>query len=98
VHDGVEVQVEDRLLAGSQPGGDHLGVQRGQERPLVVVGQPVGVAGERGFLRQHRQAGQQRGGRVGQQVIDVAHAPGPGELEGQQDSSQDTAGMTRVLG
>jgi hypothetical protein len=46
--------------------------------------QPVGVIGERGFLRQHRQAGQQRGGGVGEQVIDVRHPPGPGELEGEQ--------------
>src|SRR5260370_10266449 len=29
------------------PGGDHPGVQGGQERALVVVGQPVGVIGER---------------------------------------------------
>ncbi len=55
-----------------------------RERALVVVGQPVGVVGERGLLRQDRQAGQERGGRVAQQVIDVGHAPGSGELEGQQ--------------
>jgi hypothetical protein len=50
VHDGVEVQVEDRLLAAGQPVLDHGGVQRGQEPLLVVVGQPVGVAGQRGLL------------------------------------------------
>ncbi len=85
VHDRVEVQVEDRFLAGGEPGGDHLGVQGGQERPLVVVGQPVGVAGERGFLRQDGQPGQQRRGRVrDQQVIDVGDPAGGGELERQQ--------------
>ena len=39
VHDGVEVQVEDGLVAGGQAGADHRGVQGGQEPPLVVVGQ-----------------------------------------------------------
>jgi hypothetical protein len=84
VHDRVEIQVENCLLAGGQPAGDHPGVQRREERALVVVGQPVGVVGQRGFLRQGRQAGQERGGRVAQQVIDVADAPGGGELEGEQ--------------
>jgi len=37
VHDGVEVQVEDGLVAGGQAGADHPGIQRGQETPLVVV-------------------------------------------------------------
>ena len=50
----------------------------------MVVRQPVGVVGERGLLRQDRQAREQRGSRVGEQVIDVGHAPGGGELEGQQ--------------
>src|SRR5258706_611044 len=80
----MEVQVEDRLLAGRQARGDHLLVEGGEEAALVVVGQPVGVAGERGLLRQHRQAGEQGAGRVGEQVVDVADAPGGGELEGQQ--------------
>jgi hypothetical protein len=84
VHDGVEVQVEDRLVAGGQPGGDHRGVQGGQESALVVLGEPVGVIGERCLLRQDRQSGQQRGGRVAQQVVDVGDAPGGGELERQQ--------------
>jgi hypothetical protein len=50
----------------------------------VVVAEPVGAAGQRGFLRQHRQPGQQRGGRVGEQVTDVGDPPGAGELERQQ--------------
>jgi hypothetical protein len=63
----------------------------------VVVEQLVGVAVERGFLRQHRQPGQwQR--RVGQQVTDVGHPPGAVSLNASRDSSQDTAGMTEVPG
>lgn len=50
----------------------------------MAVGEPVAVAGERGFLRQHGQPGEQRGGGIGQQVIDVPDPPGAGELEGQQ--------------
>jgi hypothetical protein len=80
----VEVQVEDRLAGGGQALADHLLVQGGEEFLLVVVGEPVGIAGQRGFLRQYRQPGQQRGGRVGEQVIDVGDPPGAGELERQQ--------------
>jgi len=50
----------------------------------VVMRQPVGVLGEGGFLRQHGHPGEQRGGGVGQQVIDVGHAPGAGQLEHEQ--------------
>ena len=50
----------------------------------MAVGQPVAVAGERGFLRQHGQPGEQRGGGVGQQVIDVGDPPGAGQLEREQ--------------
>ena len=57
VHDGVEVQVEDRLLAAGEPGGDQLLVEGGEEAALVIVAQPVGVVGERGLLRQDRQPG-----------------------------------------
>jgi hypothetical protein len=84
VQDRVEVQVEDRLLAGGQPRLDHVLVQGGQEGALVVVGQPVGVAGQRRLLGQDRQPGQQPGGGVGEQVIDMRHPAGSGELEGQQ--------------
>ncbi len=84
VQDRVEVQVEDRLLAGGQPRRDHVLVQGGQQGALVVVGEPVGVAGQRRLLRQHPKPGQQPGGRVGEQVIDMRHPPGSGELEGQQ--------------
>ena len=84
VHDGVEVQVEDRLARGGQAGADHLLVQGGQEPLLVGVGEPVGVVGERGLLRQHGEPGEQRGGGIGEQVIDVGDPPGAGELEGQQ--------------
>src|SRR5208283_5008751 len=41
VHDGVEVQVEDRFLGGGEALGDHLLVQGGQEPQLVVMGQPA---------------------------------------------------------
>ena len=44
VHDGVEVQVEDRLPGGGQAGRDHLLVQGGQEPQLVVMREPVGLA------------------------------------------------------
>ena len=85
VHDGVEVQVEDRLVGGGQPAGDHLGVQGGEEGALVVVAGAVGVVGERALLGQRGQPGQQRGGRVGQQqVIDVGDPPGAGEFQRQQ--------------
>jgi hypothetical protein len=84
-HDGVEVQVEDRFLAGGQPTGDHRCVQGGEERALVLVAGAVGVVGQRGLLRQRGQRGEQRGGRVAQQqVIDVGDPPGPGQFQRQQ--------------
>ena len=76
VHHGVEVQVEDRLACGGQSGADHLLVQGGEEILLVVMGQPVGVVGERGFLRQGREPGEQAAGGVGEQVIDVEKRAG----------------------
>ena len=85
VHDGVEVQVEDGLLGGGEPGVDHPGVQSGQELALVLVGQPVGVVGQGGFLWQAGQAGEQGGAGVDEQVvIDVGDAAGAGEFERQQ--------------
>ena len=84
VHDGVEVQVEDRFAAGGQARADHLPVEGGQEPLLVSVRQPAGVAGQGGFLGQHREPGEQGGGGVGEQVIDVGDPPGAGELERQQ--------------
>jgi CspA family cold shock protein len=48
VHHSVEVQVEDRFLRCGQAFADHLLVEGGQEGPLVVVGQPIGVVGEGG--------------------------------------------------
>ena len=84
VHDGVEVQVEDRPRRCRRARRRSSWVEGGQELALVVVGQPVGVAGERGFLRQDRQPGEQGAGGVVEQVVDVADAPGGGELEGQQ--------------
>jgi len=81
----VEVQVEDRLFGGGEPGADHAGVQSGQEGALVVVGQPVGVVGQGGLLRQRGQAGEQGGGGVDQQVVvDVGHPAGAGQLQRQQ--------------
>src|SRR6266699_3424411 len=53
-------------------------------RAWVVLGQPVGVAGKRRLLWQGPKPGEQAGGRVWQQVVDVGHPPGPGELERQQ--------------
>ncbi|HZD02903.1 MAG TPA: hypothetical protein VFA46_22735, partial [Actinomycetes bacterium] len=76
----MEVQVEDRLGAGGQSRRDHVGVEGGQQGALLVVGQPVGVVGQRGLLRQDPKAGEQAGGRVAEQVVDVGHAPGAGEL------------------
>jgi hypothetical protein len=64
----------------------------------VVVGQPVGVVGERGLLGQDRQSGQQGGGGVGEQVVDVGHAPGGGELEGQQGQQVAGGGDRRGAG
>ncbi len=64
----------------------------------MVVGEPVGVAGERGFLRQRRHPGQQRGGRVGQQVIDVGNPPGAGELEREQGQQPRCGGDDRGAG
>ena len=84
-HDGVEVQVEDRFIAGGEPVGNHLGVQGGEGAVLVVVAGAIGVVGERGLLRQGGQPGQQRCGGVGQQqVIDVGDPPGPGQFQCQQ--------------
>ena len=101
VHDGVEVQVEDRLARGGQPGADHLGVQGGQEPLLVVVGEPVGVIGERGFLRQDGQPGEQGAGRVAEQVIDVGDPAGAGQLQreqGQQPRDGRDDGGARIAG
>jgi len=67
----------------------------------VVVGQPVGVAGERGLLRQDRQPGEQGAGGIAEQVVDVADAPGGGELEGQQGQQPGDGGdhfRARVAG
>ena len=68
----------------AEPGGDQLGVKGGEELPLVVVGEPIGVVGKGGLLRQDRQPGEQGAGRVIEQVIDMGHPPGGGQLERQQ--------------
>jgi len=90
VHHRVKVEVEEGVLGGGQARADHLLVQGGQEALLVVVAEPVGVVGERGFLRQYRQPGEQGAGRVADQVVDVGDAPGGGQLQRQQ--GQDPAG------
>jgi hypothetical protein len=82
----------------ASPGADHLGVQGRQEPLLVVVAEPVGVAGERGFLRQHGQPGEQGAGRVGDQVIDVGDRRVPVSFSASRDSSHEVAGMTEVPG
>jgi len=85
VHHGVEVEVDDRLGVGGEPAADHRGIQRRQEAALVVVAGAVGVVGERGLLGQHRQPGEQGGGRTAQeQVVDVGDLPGAGQLQRQQ--------------
>ena len=85
VHDGVEVQVEDRVGGGGEPGVDHLRVQGGQEAALVVVAGAVGVVGQGGLLRQGGQTSEQRCGGVGQQqVVDVGDPAGAGQLQRQQ--------------
>ena len=91
-HDGVEVQVEDRLVRGGQPAADHLLVEGGQEALLVSVRQPVGVAGQGRFLGEHREPGEQGGRGVGEQVIDVGDPPGAGELERQQGQQPGSGG------
>ena len=50
----------------------------------MVVGEPVGVISQRGFLRQDGQPGEQGAGRVADQVIDVGHPAGAGQLQRQQ--------------
>ena len=50
----------------------------------MAVRQAVGVIGQRGLFRQDRHPGEQGGGGVGEQVIDVGDPPGAGELERQQ--------------
>ena len=82
VHDGVEVQVERFPLC--EPGRDGGLVQRGQERGLPGMLQPVGVGGQRGGLRQGREPGEQGGAGVGGDVVDVGDPPGRCQLECQQ--------------
>jgi hypothetical protein len=78
----VEVQVQ-RLACG-QPGRDGGLVQRGQERGLAGVLEPVGVGGQGGGLGQRGQPGEQGGAGVGGDVVDVGDAAGAGQLERQQ--------------
>ena len=58
---------------------------RAARKPAGGRGGPVGVAGQRGLLRQGRQPGQQRRGRVrDQQVAGVGDPAGGGQLQRQQ--------------
>jgi hypothetical protein len=82
VHDGVEVEVDH--VSGGQAGGDGGLVQRGQQRLLPGVFEPVGVGRQRGGFGQRGQAGEQGGGRVGGHVVHVGDPTGAGELERQQ--------------
>ncbi len=50
------------------------------------------------FFRQRRHPGEQGGGRVIEQVIDVGDPPGAGELERQQGQQPAVAGMVRLAG
>src|SRR6266704_613273 len=85
VHDGVEVQVEDGLLGGGQPGRDHGGVQAGEEGALVVVAGAVGVLGQGRLLRQGGQPGQQPTGGGNHAVAGVAGLFGQGgQVQGDQ--------------
>ena len=78
----MEVQVE-RVALG-EPGRDGGLVQRGQERGLPGVLEPVGVGGQRGGLRQGGEPGEQRGARIGGDVVDMGDPPGAGQLQCQQ--------------
>jgi hypothetical protein len=78
----VEVQVE-RFALG-EPGREGGLVQRGQERGLPGVLQPVGAGGQRGGLRQRGEPGEQGGAGVGGDVAAVGDAPGGGQLQRQQ--------------
>src|SRR5262249_41705835 len=49
VQEGVEAQVEDGFRGVREAGADHFVVQGGEEPLRVVVGEPVGVVGQRGF-------------------------------------------------
>jgi hypothetical protein len=100
VHDRVEVQVEDGLVGCGEPGGDHLLVEGGEEPLLMVVGQPVGVAGQRGFLRQHGQPGEQAaaGSASRSSTWETRRVRVRVSLSASSDSSQEVAGMTRVPG
>ena len=59
-------------------------LERGEQRALPGVVQPVGVAGQRGGLGQRGEPGEQRGAGVGGQVVDVGDPAGPGEFQRQQ--------------
>ena len=101
VHDRVEVEVEDGLLSAGQTAADHGGVEGGEEPPLVVVGEAVGVVGQRGFLGQDRQPGEQGAAAVEEQVVDVGDPAGAGELEreqGQQPAHGGDGGRAGVAG
>ena len=68
----------------------------------MVVGQPVGVVGQGGLLRQRCQAGEQGGAGVDEQVVvNVGDAAGAGEFErqqGQQPADGGNGAGTRVAG
>ena len=78
----MEVQVE-RVALG-EPGRDGGLVQRGQERGLPGMLEPVGVGGQRGCLRQGREPGEQGGSGVGGDVAGVGDPPGRCQLQCQQ--------------
>ena len=84
VHDGVEVQVQVAAGVGDQVRADHRFAQRGEQRGLPGVVEPVGVAGQRGGLGQRGESGEQRGAGVGGQVVDVGDPADTGQFQREQ--------------
>ena len=82
VHDRVEVEVE--VGAVDQPRLQHRLIERDQERVLALVRELVGVAGQRGRLRQRGEPGEQGRAVVGGEILDVRGAADVRELERQQ--------------
>jgi hypothetical protein len=86
--DRVEVQVE--VAAFGEAVAGHGGVERGEEPALAFVGEPVAVGRQRGGLGQRDEPGEQPGGGIRGEVVDVADPAGADEFERQerQDRAQ----------
>ena len=82
VHDRVEVEVE--VGAVDQSRTEHRFVECDEERVLALVRELVGVARQRGRLRQRREPREQCRAVVGGEIFDVRGAADAGELQRQQ--------------